>query len=192
MTRATIFAPSAIGWRKSDQSPCREAIEKLDLTQYDLVNWRYRAGERENTMYARGLAAVWHRPNSIIIIEHDMVPTQAMIDELADCPNQLCIQAYWISPVETHGQVPIHNVGVRNPVYDYIQHGSDGNFPAYADWAGPGLAKLGLEFRQNWIDFPPVIWSSVEKTLNVRARAVHRQWHVHRPAVEYTHGFTHK
>lgn len=129
--------------------------------------------------YALALRENWHTPGDLIIIEHDMAPTMAMLDALVRCPEPQCAQAYWLSGVST---------GLRQPVLaaygtsldDTIDYGDP-----YARRVGIGLVKIAKESR---ILLPPLVgWEAVCTAVNESVR--YNRWHIHYPACMHYHGF---
>lgn len=57
-------------------------------------SWRTIDCSGDDYAYARALAEQWRKPGSILIVEHDIVPSIAILQSLVNCPYQWCAAQY--------------------------------------------------------------------------------------------------
>ena len=165
--------------RPADRQWCSDQlalfIQQLpDVEQY----YAYCVG---STDYATALRVYWELSGHMLIVEHDIVPTEEQIRELIDCPHPLCTVPYWLWPKSTG-------------LIDAIQSvRTDGNFDVppdqkFADFSSLGLVKLSAEFRAS-VGKPSIVqWNNVDIEINRLVSLGHYRWHIHRPMVEHYHG----
>ena len=80
------------------------------------------------TDYEDGFRHWWHQGLPFLVWEHDIVPTYAMIAELAQCPEPWCAQAYLL----THDARPFAALRDLIPVFEASDTAR--SWSGYADW----------------------------------------------------------
>lgn len=171
--------------RKWERGPSLRAVDALRAAGYQVDAHPCR-GDKD---YSLGLRAAWTHPGDLIILEHDMAPTVAQMDELVACPHPLCAFAYWIVLAQV-GHRPMLSacVGpmgtlIGNQLNPRILYGTN-----HAGYSAIGCCKLDQATRSQMAEIPPCYWSEVEMYVN-RAVQVAGEWHIHYPVVNHHHGF---
>lgn len=188
--------------RLDHQGPTREALRKLSL-MYDVVPAHCTAP----TTYWYGMRNLWGT-DTIVNIEQDIVPSEAHIESLINCPEPACTIPYrftdeswsvgtWITPDPDNWMVDTYDAETlsRDNLARYNQP-LPGNFqfyadplPEYAEFSGIGLVKLGLRV-QDAIDpytRPTDGWSDIDRWLSQQMVKQGFRWHVHRGSVKHIH-----
>ena len=130
--------------------------------------------------YSRGVAAVWGRGETLVVVEHDMECSDDLIAELVDCPEPLCSHAYELFWPSTHKPVPhyAHRTGPQPPAGgEWVSEGDE-----WADFTGIGFCKIAPEARVR-----PLVessWQHVDMAVN---KAVEGRFHLHWPPITHDH-----
>lgn len=138
--------------------------------------------------YPRAWVDHWDHPGTIVNLEHDLVPTLEALDELIECPQELCTQGYKIYPLSTarKGEVFAQRLAANDPArYDrWIAEGD-----LYADFTGLGFVKIDHQARS--VLMPPTedetTWTGWDFTLSNSFYKLGKCWHVHWPAITHNH-----
>ena len=168
--------------RPADRQWCSDQLA-LFTTQLPDVE-QYHAYCVGSTDYATALRVYWELSGHMVIVEHDIVPTEEQVRELIDCPHPLCTIPYWLWPESTGLTYALCSA------FLVTEHGKvcvpDGE--AYADFSALGLVKLSAEFRAS-VGKPSIVqWNNVDIEINRLVSLGHYRWHIHRPMVEHYHG----
>lgn len=139
--------------------------------------------------YPRAWAENWDFDGTLVNLEHDLVPTLQVLDELIDCPSKLCTQAYKIYPLSTalDREVFVQRLASKDEVrFDrWVLEGD-----AHADYTGLGLAKLEAEVRST---IPTsnieryASWKGFDFSLSNLFHVQGKRWHIHWPAIPHHH-----
>ena len=132
--------------------------------------------------YAKFLGKYWCLGETLINLEHDMLPTNAMIDALLACPHDLCAQAYLIYPVHTALPEPVitHRVRGPNGRLDWIRDGDE-----WADVFALGLTKFTPKAQSMVPTVPMENWRTLDHRLGQMFPV---QCHIHWPLCEHNPG----
>ena len=146
---------------------------------------------------------LWETPGSLIVVEHDMVPTPDQVAAIASCRERLCVGAYLqrrhANSGMTHRTWTVRPQPGQKPI-----EGTDGCFvgfgkeavqirvleegDAWADLYGFGLVKLSEPLRREltpaWLDSAQK-WSSLDTRLSLVTSELGIRAHVHWPLVEH-------
>lgn len=162
----------------------------------------------EDTRYESLMKTFWGRED-VIIVEHDIVPTEAMIDALADCPWPWCAQAYMLHPNPAH-QTLIQRLdaqglpwretlpgrrllALRSPVWPHRNGPDDapqfcGPGDEWADRVGLGLTKFTARAcRRIPPEWPPGSWRDLDTRLSDWLVRYGVRWHLHEPEADHHH-----
>lgn len=138
--------------------------------------------------YESSLFNLWNIKDNLIVVEHDIEPTQSNIESLLSCPSQLCAFAYLVYPVSS---------GLQTPVIPH-SHRKDGKYifltegETEADHAALGLTKFGQYVRKavKRSDLLHDEWSSW-RNLDIRLSQAFNdkglRFHIHWPIVQHNH-----
>ena len=183
------------------QQETREAVRQLSL-MYDVVPVHC----VEPHTYWNGMRNLWGT-DTLINIEQDIVPTEAHIESLANCPEPACTFPYrftdnnwsigrWITDDSSEWMVTTHDEQTL-PDDNLARYGRtlptnfqlyDAPLPDYANFSGIGLCKIGLRV-QNAIDANARSsdgWSDIDRWLSQQMAKQGFRWHVHRESVRHT------
>lgn len=118
----------------------------------------------DDLAYAKLLAYHWLVGETIIVVEHDVVPWPGAIEELHGCPAEWCSCSYnWTNG---HGRA---GVGIHHML---------------------GCTKLSGELMAALPDLwdEPCHWSQCDQRLFFAARDIGKETHPHRPGVTHIKG----
>lgn len=136
------------------------------------------------TDYEAALQLLWG-VDDLILVEHDIAPTQAMILSLTTCPHPCCAQAYTLYPATTALDVPVlaHR---KDSGYglSWICEGAE-----FADRAGLGLTKISKAAQ---LQTPPQVWRTgrwfdVDTRVSEALAVEGFRFHIHWPQVAHHH-----
>lgn len=151
-----------------------ETAAALDLI--DTAGWPVQRVDvsRSDTAYAELIEQLWTDGDSFLMIEHDMVPTVAMVEQMAACP---CPWAAQIYEIENHREVDGLGCTVGLGMTRFAWH---------LLTAEPDAATAAAEV----VDGLPVrSWRGVDRRLVAVLDGRHYTAHVHRPYVPHLHDY---
>ena len=130
--------------------------------------------------YWAGLNEAWCSDETIINVEHDMIYSDELAQDLLDCPEPACMYPYKVFP--TALQRYIYCATTDAPGDMKGDHPSDlrwveGPADTWAAWASIGFAKLAPEVRIQPLD--RMWWSWLEHCVNRVLDASGNHWHLH-------------
>lgn len=138
------------------------------------------------TDYSEALADSWYGHDSLIVVEHDIVPTAAALSGLLECLIPVCVVAYRLHPLTTRLSEPVFAHRLQDAGwYRWVTEGED-----RADRIGLGLvrfrprARMRVEPRR----FAGVEWVRLDDELSQLLEGQGLTAHVHWPAVRHLHG----
>lgn len=177
-----VFTP---GNRPNETGVCRAAFRYLaDTCPYSFA-------ERETLGdygYRAALEEQWRFDGDLCILEQDLIPTPTMLAALAECPHQLCAQAYSLSAktLGREGCEIAHRVCVPcAEVPQWIVPGGES-----ADLVGFGLTKLGRAARARvtpeW-QSPLYHHTNLDTKISFLFLAQGMKFHIHWPEVAHFH-----
>ena len=173
------------GSRPEDTGVCRAAFRYLADTM------PFPFSERETLReygYRDVLREFWHENAPLCILEQDLIPTPGMLRDLADCPYELCAQAYWLGPksLGRDGFEIAHRVYVKGEeLPQWIKPGVE-----WSDLAGFGLTKLGKYARRKIApDWQSELYhhTNMDTKLSMLFHEQGMRFHIHYPSVAHFH-----
>lgn len=114
---------------------------------------------------------------ALVVVEHDMMPTEADLAGLLDCDDDFCACAYRLYPKTTNCSVPVW--AHRNADGTWIDSGQE-----RAGRVGLGVTLLTVGPLREALRQGPWEWGVLDDRLS---KAIAATWHVHWPAVEHLH-----
>lgn len=174
----TIACPYS---NKAKWSRRKETFENLPKLGYAVgSNWSYEC--LDGSDYDAWFLDKWvHTTTDLLIIEHDNVPTAAMVQALDACQEPICVQDYRYSD-----GLSVHRLVIENRAVDRIV-GED-----WTDLYGFGVVRFKLSFiRKHLI---PAIGNqskdegpSLDSRFSTWTRSLGVQAHVHYPTSKHNH-----
>lgn len=98
-----ILHPYAPGLRPADQCPTWEALAHLKLTGIFGI---HHAACTDSWAYAAWLGHLAAECQGVLIIEHDIVPSQRQVDDMLRCPKPVCASDYTVGPDTLWSSIP--------------------------------------------------------------------------------------
>lgn len=138
--------------------------------------------------YPRFIEKYW-RKAEIIIVEHDIMASKEMIDDLMFCKETNCTYPYILdykNPVLSVFKLTYNTVAKGYAPSSY----SKGDFPEYADFSGIGLCKIGVktQYAFEWrYEDKYKDWGYVDQYISFKMADNNLRWHCHYPLVEHLH-----
>jgi hypothetical protein len=160
------------------------------------IEVRHRATNGEFDYY-NAVLAVWYEPATLIVLEHDHVPTREGLLGLARCAYPAC---HLVSRFSTAAGAPLSAI-VDTPTYEDVtdtftlgSHSAD-EIPAFCDRVGFSPTKFSYEQRiRHPLRAGAVPWVLMDSAYcgDVKNAEPAFQWHVHRgppesPTVRHNH-----
>lgn len=138
--------------------------------------------------YDRGVKAFWDTPATMVIIEHDIHVTDAILTQLLECPYPLCAVNYKLYPVSTGLTEPInaHRKVMRTGAMQWIEDGEP-----IADVASFGLVKFAWYIRQAIDLWEQGTWRDLDWRISKEYMAIEQPFHIHWPEVQHRHAEQH-
>lgn len=153
--------------------------------------------------YWRGIKELWGYA-TIIIMEHDVIPTLDMIRKLISCEHDICGQEYfmWFTGLKDDNRLLVGKSIFRDFHYD---KGTDSTYllstattyekryrydttKEYFDFGALGLSKISEGFQHRYkFDIKPTEWSKLDSGINHYIMAKGYKWHCHRPLCDHSH-----
>lgn len=174
-----ILHPYNPNVRPQDQTETWEILDHIAGYCIEHVN------TVEPTAYEEAIRYNWNLGKPFIIVEHDIVPTQQIIDEIASCEEEICVANYYLYECNTHIKEPIssHRI-VTKGHYGKIEALKNITNEEYADLYGFGLAKITPFDRYPWM--PTKSWFNVDTRLSQYTFSRAKRAHIH-STVEHNH-----
>lgn len=137
--------------------------------------------------YWRGVAAPWDSDATLVLLEHDMECSDALVSELLACPHPACSHAYQMHIPRTYWAHNVSTAGWHPPIDPLSQYTARGirwvaPGDEWADFSGIGFCKLTPAARTTPLRRDA--WQGVEISVNA---AINARWHLHWPGVEHYH-----
>lgn len=197
-------------------APYAEALEhtarmrptQAALTQLSAAWPVRRVPVGEDARYESVIRDVWGHED-VIIVEHDVVPTAAMIAALAACAWPWCAQAYTLHPNPSHAALipqldaigPLWRstgpgrrlLALQAPVWPHRNGPDDdpnfcGHGDRWADRVGLGLTKFtAAACRAIPPDWPSGSWRDLDTRLSHWLASAGVRWHLHEPEAAHHH-----
>lgn len=183
-------------------------IEFVEEEAPHLVGWeirRLRCPRVNRFAYAQGLVRAWDRPGTLVVLEHDVVPLPGQLQELAACPEPICLVNYPITwchyravarkegaVIVVHGAVCIDHARIVN-AYRVRDPTAPGGFSfgadhlRFADLFSLGCTKFSEEARQAVIPDPGTRFEILDDTLARAFAATDYRVHIHYPDAGHNH-----
>lgn len=137
--------------------------------------------------YANGVAAIWNSEcRNLWIIEHDIIPSPSVIEELEKCPYLVCAPLYFSDPSHT---------GLENMIIPHRFYGTDERLhwiSAGMEWAdriGLGCVKIHKMVRHEipgtilqslgWQKFDEILSGTINDIAEMRFH-IHHVWVEHK------------
>lgn len=155
-----------------------DALRRIDKMYPEHVRWVPCPGPYD---YAEAVAYHWNDVGSLINCEQDMGPFPETIQDLVDCPHDVCTVPYWLSPASTQLDKPIISVSPYSDSLHPLTRGIE-----WAARSAIGLVKFSEEMRRRYPPPDRVEYGNVEHEFHIRSG---NRWHVHWPAIPHYHGF---
>ena len=139
---------------------------------------------KEDFDYSDGVASVWNSPvRNLWIIEHDIVPTIGVIEELELCPYLACVPLYWT--ISSHTGLSDKIIPHRFYDHDHKLTWISANME-WADAVGFGCVKFNKLIRHEFPMIERVHWQRVDHILSHDlALQTGQKFHVHNVWVEH-------
>lgn len=137
--------------------------------------------------YANGVAAIWNSEcRNLWIIEHDIIPTASVIEELEKCPYLVCAPLYFSDGSHTglENMIIPHRFYDSNEKLQWIGAGME-----WADRIGLGCIKIHKMVRHEipgsilmglgWQKFDEILTSTINDIAEMRFH-IHNVWVEHK------------
>lgn len=151
-----ILHPWVRGVRPADQAFCWSALAGAEAAGFTVEHLELPA--TDPFAYARGLRRVWGR-DALLVIEHDVEPSLALLEALRDCPEDLCTRLY-------DGQQPVTGVTHLGCTKFSLRCQTELPCPALGSMEYTGLDVEVTGFCAYWL---------------------HQNWHCHTEPLEHHH-----
>lgn len=159
-------------------------VDRMLLTRGPVANILCRNGHLYD--YSSGVADLWNvNSMNLFIVEHDIIPTKDIINELSECSYPLCVPLYRTNSVHTgldEEVIPHRNFEIGKD-WNWIQPGI-----SWADTVGFGCVKFHKLARQ---EVSPTLmlnmsWKQFDSFLSKRITdETGFRWHVHQSWVKH-------
>lgn len=136
--------------------------------------------------YANGVASIWNSEcRNLWIIEHDIIPSASVIEELEKCPYPVCSPLYFTDPSHS---------GLETVVIPHRFYGKDGKLHwisagmEFADRVGLGCLKIHKMVRHEipGTIFQALGWQKFDEILTGTINDLaEMQFHIHHVWVEH-------
>jgi hypothetical protein len=137
--------------------------------------------------YANGVSSVWNSEcRNLWIIEHDIIPTASIIEELEECNYLICAPLYFSDPSHT---------GLENMIIPHRFYGTDGKLHwisagmEFADIVGLGCVKIHKMIRHEipgailqglgWQKFDEILTGTINNLAEMKFH-IHNIWVEHK------------
>lgn len=137
-----------------------------------------------NFAYGDGLHELWPQEVTIVNVEHDMEFSDALAQQLLECPHSLCTHAYQMHiprDYYAHGWLPREKgLASQASCIRWIRPTEE-----WVDYSAVGFCKIAPEARQRHELAEDIPWMAVEPEVNAAVAGL--LWHVHWPEIEHYH-----
>lgn len=137
--------------------------------------------------YSNGVGAVWNSEcRNLWIIEHDIIPTIGVIEEMEKCPYLICTPLYFSGSLHTglENDIIPHRFYDHDEKLQWISAGME-----WADRSGLGCLKINKMVRHeipsgiwqglNWQKFDEILTGTITDIAEMKIH-VHNNWVEHK------------